>query len=487
MRHRTQLRARPSLIRTSQRSQSPRVNRQSLRNKKAPTDLDIESKPAPGVRRKKLAWPVSLFLISLIVPWTFQVGPARMSAYRFVLLGMLVPMLFTWASGKAGRVRATDIALLLFSLWSALGLIVLHGFGTGAQPSGILFIETFGAYLLARCYIRSAEDFYRMSLLLFMIVIALLPFALAEAITGRNILLSLFSSIYPSHIDSMLDYVNFRWGMKRVQASFDHPILFGVFTGSTFALVYLVLGYGKSRFGRLRKGLLVVTTAFLSLSAGPLSALAAQMLLIVWDGVLKHISQRWKILWGVMLAMYALVATVSNQSVAAFYLTHFSFDEGSAYYRLLIWNFGSATALNHPLFGVGLGEWERPSWMPPSIDMFWLYNAVRYGIPAGFLMMFAFVSIVWSVGFRKGLPREFIEYQKAYLFVMIGFLVVGWTVHFWNATYVFFTFFIGSGIWLLDVEQDIVADASEKATLTQAAAMHSRRTSSAPAAPTTLE
>ena len=118
---------------------------------------------------------------------------------------------------------------------------------------------------------------------------------------------------------------------------------------------------------------------------------------------------------------------------------------------MLIWDYGSASVLNHPLFGVGLNDWERPGWMPASIDNFWLFLAVRYGLPAPFLLLLAFLSIFLAVGFKKGLDDKITAYRTAFLITMTAFFLVGWTVHFWDAAYVLFLFLMGSGVWMLDV------------------------------------
>src|SRR5262245_15616713 len=81
----------------------------------------IRSHPA---RKKKVHWPVLLFLIALLVPWTIFIGPLRMSLYRFVLLAMILPCLGMWLAGRAGRIRTTDLALLLFWFWCTLSVVV---------------------------------------------------------------------------------------------------------------------------------------------------------------------------------------------------------------------------------------------------------------------------------------------------------------------------------------------------------------------------
>lgn len=393
--------------------------------------------------------PVSLLLVTLFVPCTIQVASLALSPYRIILIGMILPCLGMWLTGKAGRIRVPDIALLLFCLWSALSLSVIHGPAIALQPGGMLFIETMGGYLMARCFIRNAQDFRKMALLLFRIVAVLLPFAVLEAFTKHNLLLEFFSMLMPTHIDY---YMEPRWGLRRVQSVFEHPILFGVSSGGILAIIYFVLGHGETAGRRIRRTATVVATAFLSLSSGPISALIAQMLLIVWDRSLVNVEGRWKILWGAVLLLYVIVSLASNQSVPEFYLTHFSFDQASAYYRILIWEFGSASALNHPLFGVGLNEWDRPAWMPPSLDMFWLIFAVFHGIPAGLLIVLTFFSATLAVGFRACSDPYIAACKAGYLISMTGYFLVGWTVHFWNATYVLFLFLLASGVWILDLK-----------------------------------
>src|SRR5262245_47603836 len=98
-----------------------------------PHQQKIESRPA---KRKKIHWPVLLFLLALVVPWAIFIGPLRMSFYRFVLVVMVLPCLGMWIAGKAGRMRIADIALLLFWFWSTLSLIVNHGMLFSIEPAG---------------------------------------------------------------------------------------------------------------------------------------------------------------------------------------------------------------------------------------------------------------------------------------------------------------------------------------------------------------
>jgi hypothetical protein len=414
-------------------------------NPAAARQQGIESHRA---KRKKASWPVFLFLLGLVWPCVIVVGPLRMSLYRIVLLAMLLPCLAMFISGRGGRIRLADITLLLFSFWCVLSLSVVNGIGPSAQTSGIVFLESVGPYLLARCFIRDADDFYNMIQLLFTLVLVLLPFAIVESVTGHNISRELFAMICPTVSGESPP----RLGLTRVQSVFDHPILFGVCTGSIFALVHLVLGYKKSFVRRNLMTGAVATTVVLSLSAGPLIALIAQGLLLLWNSLLQDIKARWKILVGLVVVIALSIEIVANRSLPAIVSSYLSFDDGSYWYRMMIWDVGSASVQKYPLFGSGLNDWERPNWMIATIDNFWLFLAIRYGLPASILLLLALFSVFLAVGFKKDLDDKITAYRTGFLIAMTAFFLVGWTVAFWDAAYVLFLFLMGSGLWMLDVK-----------------------------------
>jgi hypothetical protein len=399
-------------------------------------------------KKKKTSWPVVLFLTALIVPWVIPFGPLRMSLYRFVLLVMVLPCLGMWFAGKAGRKRTADIALMLYWFWSALSFIVNNGVEATVSPSGIGFIETLGPYLLARCYIRDAEDFYNAVQLLFWIVVLLLPFAIIECVAGVNILREMFDVVFPTTPDLPM----LRSGLTRVQSVFDQPILFGVVTGGIIGLVHLVLGYQKSFFQRALRTGIVAATAFLSLSSGPLAAVLSQVFLLSWNRLLAGVKFRWIILIGSSAFFVLAIELAAKRSALDIILSYLLFDADSYWFRRMIFEYGWASALNHPLFGVGMNDWERPGTMPLSIDNFWLIQAVRHGFPAAFLLLLNLFSILFALGFKKGLGNKLAEYRTGLLITMTAFFLVGWTVSFWDHAYVLYLFVLGSGVWILDVE-----------------------------------
>jgi hypothetical protein len=312
----------------------------------------------------------------------------------------------------------------------------------------MIFVETAGSYFLARVYIRSADDFLNMARALFGLVAFLFPFAVIEATTGQDLLLKAWSAILTSYESSGEDV---RAGFHRVQSVFDHPILYGICVGSTLAMTHLVLGRESSPAKRWARTSLNGAAALLSLSSAPIAAVVMQAMLVMWNWALRRVRFRWKILWVLLMASYLVISMGSNQGAVKFYISHLTFDPQTGWHRLLIWQYGSASVLDHPLFGIGFNEWARESWMSSSVDMFWLLHAMRHGLPAGLLILAAFFLLFLPISFRKSSDQRVEAYRTAYLIAMISFFVVGWTVHFWAMAYMWFLFMLGSGAWLLDL------------------------------------
>ena len=346
-----------------------------------------------GTRRQSgtncLGWRV-LFLFSLIIPWIIELGALRLSVSRFILIATILPCLVMWMSGKAGRIRTPDILVILFCLWCSVSLAVVHDLATSFQSGGMMAIETMGAYFLARVMIRNEGQFYGMVKAIFLIILLLLPLSLYESVTGSNIALNMFRSVLPTQIDYFMAP---RWGLRRVQSVFDHPILYGVFCTSVFALVHKVLGRNVSPMRRWGRSILVFLATLLSMSSGPLSALVVQALLMSWGWFLRGFRYRWHVLAAFFASLYTAVSLVSNQSFFEFYVHYFAFSQDTGWDRIRIWHYGWLSVFNHPIFGIGHNEYQRPEWMEPSIDMFWLINFVRFGYIAGILMFLIFAWV----------------------------------------------------------------------------------------------
>jgi hypothetical protein len=388
-----------------------------------------------------------LFILSLALPIIFYAGPLRLSPYRVILLGLFVPYVLLWLSGQCGRIRLPDVLILLASVWGTLALTINHGVETAWQPSGILLIETFGAYLLARRLIRSQEDFRTMVRVLFWTICALLPFAAIESLTGRAILIEALDGFATVIGKTDMDP---RHGWYRAQVAFEHPILYGVFCASGIGLTYYVMGPGRSTVRGLFRVAPVTLAAMFSVSAGAAAMIVSQFGLGAWHRITQNLRHRWGLLGVLFIAAYVVIDLLSSRTPFHVLVTYLTFSAETGYSRILIWNWGIAEIIRYPVFGIGLGEWERPLWKSGSMDNFWLVIAVRYGVPAFLLLAGAVALIMRALG-RADFGDERMRACRAGLLITLaGLLIAGCTVHFWNAIYVWFMFLIGSGVWMLD-------------------------------------
>ncbi|MCT4609183.1 MAG: hypothetical protein N4A70_08240 [Pelagimonas sp.] len=397
---------------------------------------------------------IAVFFLTVMLPTavSLNLGGLRLSAYRVVLIVLFLPMLVKLLSGQRGRINLFDILLLLHCTWAVIALIKWGGVGQGLESGGIYFVECAGAYLVGRLYIRSYEDFAAVARAYVAVVIATLLFTVPEALTGIHIL---HDSISGAFGGARAPFIEPRMGIERTFGPFDHPILYGVFCASAFSLAYFVVAERRfSNLGGMAKVAGVGLATFMSASGGPYLVLMMQGFVALWERVLSRVQGRWAALFSLMALAYVAIDLFSTKTPFHVFVNNFTFSKQSAYNRILLFEYGSAEVARHPIFGIGLGDWERPVWMSDSMDNFWLVTAVRYGLPAFFLLVGMLLGLIWAAGQRKGLPPQWRRARHAWAFTLFGISVAAATVHLWNALFVLFFFLIGAGAWLLDVRPE---------------------------------
>jgi hypothetical membrane protein len=395
---------------------------------------------------------VAVFFIAMMLPTAVSVnlGGLRLSVYRVVLIVMFLPMLGQLLSGRKGRMHLFDMLVLAHCAWAVMALIKWGGVAQGIESGGIYVVEFAGAYLLGRLYIRSYEDFAAVARAYVGLVLATLVFTIPEALTGIHIL---HDGISGAVGGPMAPFIEPRMGLERTFGPFDHPILYGVFCASAFSLAYLVVAERRlMNFGGMAKVMGVGLATFMSASGGPYVVLMMQGFVAAWERVLGKVQGRWAALFTLFGLLYVAIDVFSTKTPFHVFVNYFTFSKQSAYNRILIFEYGTAEVARHPIFGIGLGDWERPVWMSDSMDNFWLVTAVRYGIPAFLLLLGLLLGIIWKAGQRKNLPPEWRRARHAWAFTLFGITVAAATVHLWNALFVLFLFLIGAGAWLLDAE-----------------------------------
>jgi hypothetical protein len=259
----------------------------------------------------------------------------------------------------------------------------------------------------------------------------LIPFALIEAIWGVSLIKMMFGQ--PT------DFFEQRMGLNRVYASFNHPILYGLFVSSLFGVAWYSM-----KNGRLRLFLILFVGTVPALSSAPLISLFLQSSLVTWDKVMHRFKARWRILVGGFSSVVIFLSMISNSGPIKLIISYATFNPGTGWYRIAIWDYGSAEALRHPLFGIGYHDWLRPGWMViTSVDNFWLFTAMKYGFPSLIFILMAKVLIV-----KKFLGNEYRgdqELRKGWLISLTSLVVVGGTVYFWGSSLSMYAALMGLG------------------------------------------
>lgn len=388
---------------------------------------------------------ITLFIGALLLPTGWQLGPLRLTPFLTALLIGFVPLVVVWLRNQTTRVILPDYLIAGFCFWSSTALILDMGFSASLEPNGILFLTTLGAYLMGRVLVRDAASMAWMIMIGVGVFALMLPALVLESATGAKPLLALGGLIGDKFPTVIMDP---RYGIRRAQGSFEHPIAMGIFAASLLAPAVYIVRNRAPRILRLIGAPVIVVAGICSVSTGAILTLNVQFGLMLWSRVFRAVKARWRVLTILLAVLYVAVDLVSERTPFHVFVNYAAFSSGSSYNRILIWQFGSAEALRHPFFGIGMGDWERPRWMHASMDNFWLVEAVRYGIPAFLMLAGAIFIILRRAGRVDWRSEEVVLMRRGMTFSIIGTSVAIASVHLWNAGYVWFLFVIGSTAWM---------------------------------------
>lgn len=402
-------------------------------------------------QRVRLRLGVWIFIGSLIWPASlaFQIGTLNMQIYKFALVA-LVPLIAIEMVRNPIRLRAPDYLLLLFGFLQGAITIYHHGFiqdflgsvglgvtwmATGIENSGITFLETLVPYFCARVLIRTSKEVAVLLRVLVLLVVALGATTLYESITGF--------SLY--HM-GQLPFLDLRQGFYRAYGPFPHPILWGLFAASAISFTLVTKDGQSLRLPNLMLLTLTLVATYTSLSSGAALAMVVQFALFLWLAVSSQIRNRWRVFSMLFIALYLAIDIASNRTPVHVLIDYATFNSGTGFYRMLIWHFGWENFLTSPFVGIGYNDWFRAHWMHGSIDAFWLVLLMRYGLLGAVPFILAIVHIVYSAGIRESeqvRPFGPLTLSTALMFSLVGYIVAGFTVHFWAHSYVFFMFLVG--------------------------------------------
>ena len=420
-------------------------------------------------RSGRLHWLAFLYLLTVVLPVSMNVGSIYLTSLRVLLLVVTIPMLVRMLSGQYGKVLPTDWLFLGHALWLTIALAVNNP-DRVIQQAPSVGVEFLGGYVLARGTIRSAGDFIALCRVLIGFVLLSLPFALLETQNGRPLVLEAIAAL--PGIDSLaFTRDDHRLGMARVQFTFAHPIHYGLFCSVVFSMAFVALRGVTSEFRRYVTAALVAVAGFTALSSGALLAIVLQMALIGWAFVFRGVEWRWWLLLGMFALAWVAIDMLSNRTPIQVFMSYATFSAHNAYWRSIIFEWGMMNIFGSdmndvpasPVFGIGLKDWVRPYFMNSgSMDNFWLVMGVRYGLPGFLLVALGWASMVarlMRLRLPAGHPQLMI--RRACVFTLLGLSFTLATVHVWGNVFSFVLFVVGSMAWLV---QPGAQDGGEAAT-----------------------
>ena len=412
---------------------------------------------------------VVVFLLSLMIPGSFSVGPVNMTVYRAVLIATCLPLGLRWITGRAGPVTLVDLLYLACCLWIAVALVAVHGMSR-IVFIGSNFVELFGAYLLGRVTVRDAESHRHFVRTMLLLLAILFPIALIEFLTGFKVLRRLFSPIM-SMREEEGPMAQQRMGFTRAATSFSHPIHFGLFGSVVFANAYFLYWRARART-RIGVTAFVGFVTMLAISSGALFSLVLQTAMITWDRTLAFLRSRWWLGIALGVGTLALLFVSVQGGLVNYIVENLIFAPGAGEHRLDIYHYGTLQVLRTPWFGVGLGDWARPFWRPhPTIDSFWMMTAIRSGLPAVVFLMAAILFGMVRIAAGRGLDEDSLHYRAGYMIALTGLLLILSTVHIWGPITVFVMAYLGAGSWFYTGDQRLKPAETARQRRARAAAL----------------
>ena len=389
--------------------------------------------------------PLFLFVLSLFFPYSLSpnIGGLTLSMPRIVVLIFFIPMVIRYLSRK--QILLPDIFMFVFGIWSFISIVYNHGFFTesaatslrgtttviGIEAGGVNALDAVGSYLLARAYADSGKDVFR-ALLVFLICAAALCIpAAVESVTGVGYFKNPFER---------------RWGLYRAVVIAEHSILLGLTAAIAigFALVNAMKRGGVIPWVLLLGSL---TTVFFSLSAGPFIAAFIQIGFVALEYATRSIKNRWHIIGYTALFLYIVLEFASTRSAFNIVAQTLTFNTGSSYYRVILYELAKPYIMEHPFFGLGYATPRLVSWMTSSIDSFWLAQSLKFGLFPTIFLGASLIAAVFAVG-RSPYPR--VDPEKYYdiarsgwLLAVAAMLIAGTAVHFFGNFYQVFFFIAG--------------------------------------------
>ena len=417
--------------------------------------VNAQSADLSGAKALIRILPVVLLIYASFMPPELRLIFAGQNFYAPRLVAfLLAPVLLVRLIQSPPRIGFFDIVFFAGVSWIIISFAVLYGFFVGLLRGGALALDILLPYLIARTFITGLNDFRRLLIIIAPGAILIGMSLVAESFSGQFIVRPFFAQIFgpvsayeggDAIGAARLDYVK-RLGLLRAYGPFYHPIHAGVF----MAILLPLFAASNLRGWPIYLGIASGSFAFFSGSSAAYLSLILAVVLLAYDRITRAVGfATWPLLiLGVSMLLLALELFSQNGVIPI--ISRYTLNPQSASYRQLIWEFGTQSVADNPLFGVGYGYWRRLDWMASTVDNYWLLLAIRHGFIVPMLFIASILAIMVQLS-RKATLMTPVDRRFAVGFLVTIFVmsVIGFTVYFAGSVLFLYFLIIGASASLI--------------------------------------
>lgn len=394
--------------------------------------------------------PLALLIYATFLPMEMRMVIAGQNLFAPRIAGfLLLPVLLRQLLIRPPQWQGFDLILVAGVGWMMLSFGVAYGLTDAFLRGGALALDILLPYLIARAFIRDLDDLRRLLVVIAPGVLLVGLSMLAEALSGEHLVRPLFAQWFGplasyeagNATGTLALTSDYRLGFLRAYGPFNHPIHAGLF----MACMLPLFASSGLRGWPLYAGVFATLLAFFSGSTAAYLTFILALALLAYDRLREHVNLlNWQL--PILASAIALLGLeLLSKSGAVAVLGRFTLNPATTSFRQLIWEHGTQSVAQHPLFGIAFDEYQRLNWMGASIDNYWLLLAVRHGlvVPLAFLLLTAVLLIRLS---RRPSDLALVDRRfETGLFITLFVLVaMGFTVAFSGSVLCLFFLLLGA-------------------------------------------
>lgn len=389
-------------------------------------------------RAGKNAIAIWICLIGLIIPAAdiqIYIAGAKFTVGRFFIALLFFPAIVIM-SRSWRKIALADVMSIATAAWIIIAASLVGGEGT-LSSAAAESLEIFGGFIAARAFIFGPNALHEFVRVLKVLMIVTIIFAITENLSGKLLVHDFVASIFGVTPPDP----QYRNGVLRAMATFDHAILFGAFCCATGIIILYAESSPTKRAAYVA---LCAFGCFLSLSSSSLLSLSFALFAYTYDRTMQRYSWRWSAFCAlVALPVVGLFAVSANP--LDWLIAHLTLDPESGYFRELIWHAAFERLDESPWIGFGFNPLDSDI-LDATVDSVWLVFALRFGLPM--IVLFLLSNLTTFLAVKRGRVDShrdlFMERMStAFTMVLVTFMFIGLTVHFWNYMWIFWGVCIG--------------------------------------------